>query len=214
MSRGATDTAPAVPKVAGQPRLIVAFCVVALLLLTGDLLLKWWAFESFAGPVDIPAVLAGEATLPAKQTTLAPKVLALKLVLNQGAVFGLGQGYTWLFLIITVFAIGFVGYVLLTSPADQRVMHLCLALILAGALGNLIDRIAFGAVRDMLYLFPGVELPFGWRWANGSGEVYPWIFNLADVYLTVGIALMLIRTLWPDRKPDGVEPSTPPQQAA
>jgi len=203
MSGGVTDTASPVPPVARRPRLIAAFFVVVLLLLTGDLLLKWWAFDSFAGPVDIPGVLAGDDALPTRQTTLAPNMLALKLVLNQGAVFGLGQGYTWLFLIITVLAIGFVGYVLLTSPADQRVMHLCLALILAGALGNMIDRITFGAVRDMLYLFPGVQLPFGWQWANGSREIYPWIFNLADVYLTVGIALMLLRSLWPERRGGG-----------
>jgi len=194
------EPAAALDPVSRHPRLIVAFLVIVLLLLTGDLLLKWWAFDSFAGPVDIPAVLADEATLPAKQTTAVPGVLAIKLVLNRGAVFGLGQGYVWLFLLITVVAVGFVSYVLLTSPANHRVMHLCLALILAGALGNMVDRVAFSAVRDMLYLFPGVELPFGWRWGNGSREVYPWIFNLADVYLTCGIIIMLIRSFLPQGK--------------
>jgi signal peptidase II len=193
---------PTTPTVAKQPRLIVGFFIVVLLLLIGDLALKWWAFESFAGPVDIPAVLADEDPLPAKDMTVVPNVLAIKLVLNRGAVFGLGQGYTWVFLLITVFAVGFVGYVLLTSPADHRLMHLCLALILAGALGNMVDRITFSAVRDMLHLFPGVQLPFGLQWGNGSTEVYPWIFNLADVFLTVGIALMLIRSVIPHRRPE------------
>lgn len=191
------------PLVRDRRGLIVAFVVVALFLLGGDLLLKWWSFERFAGPVDIPAAVAGSATLPARQMTVVPGVLAIKLVLNRGAVFGLGQGYTWLFLVITVVAVGFVGYVLLTSPADQRGLHLCLALILAGALGNMVDRVQFAAVRDMLYLFPGVELPFGWRWRGGQTEVYPWIFNLADVYLTVGILVLVVRSFLVPNKAAG-----------
>ena len=201
---------PTTPTVAKRPGLIVGFLIVVLLLLSGDQALKWWAFESFAGPVDIPAVLADEAPLPSKQMTIVPNVLAIKLVLNRGAVFGLGQGYTWVFLLITVFAIGFVGYVLLTCPAHHPLIHFFFARILAVALGDIIDRISYAAVRDMLYMFPGVSLPFGWRWGNGSSEIYPWIFNLADVFLTVGIAIMLIRSVIPYR--DAKAPSEAPAE--
>ena len=37
-------------------------------------------------------------------------------------------------------------------------------MILAGALGNLWDRVMYDAVRDLFLLFPGVNLPFGWSW--------------------------------------------------
>jgi signal peptidase II len=78
------------------------------------------------------------------------------------------------------------------------VLHFGLALILAGALGNLYDRIMYGAVRDMLYLFPGVKLPFGITWPGGNPELYPWIFNIADAALCVGVVLIILTML---RKP-------------
>ena len=77
-------------------------------------------------------------------------------------------------------------------------------MILSGALGNLYDRFMFAAVRDMFWLFPRVELPFGWHWPNmigGGKEVYPWIFNLADVYLVLGIPLILIYNWLHPNKP-------------
>jgi len=57
----------------------------------------------------------------------------------------------------------------------------------------------YSAVRDMLYLFPGVKLPFGLRWPGGNGqgsnELYPWIFNLADAVLLIGLVFIFITTL-------------------
>jgi lipoprotein signal peptidase len=56
----------------------------------------------------------------------------------------------------------------------------------------------------MLWLFPDVKLPFGLAWPGGSRELYPWIFNLADVWLLAGIVLVAIRSLrvdTPDPKP-------------
>jgi signal peptidase II len=66
-----------------------------------------------------------------------------------------------------------------------------LALLLAGAVGNLYDRITFGVVRDMLWLFPGVKLPFGWTWPGGNDELYPWIFNVADAAMCVALVFLL-----------------------
>ncbi len=197
-----------------RPRHIVIFCLVAAALLTADLTLKWWAFQVFPPvPVDVPRTLeharelqrrrggglAQHIRLPQRTVQLAPSVLNIRLVLNLGAVFGIGQGKTWLFVVITVVAVGVIAYALLTTDRRDRLQQLLLAMILAGALGNLYDRIAFGAVRDMLHLFPGVRLPFGWTWPNGSPELYPWVFNLADVYLTCGILLVVLRALLPRR---------------
>jgi signal peptidase II len=77
--------------------------------------------------------------------------------------------------------------------------HAALGLVLAGALGNLYDRVVYGAVRDMLHMLPGVRLPMGLRWPNGHDEVWPWIFNIADVSLLLGVGVLLLVGLWPRR---------------
>jgi len=184
---------------------IAMFASVFVLLLAADLGLKWWAFDHVAEqPVDLKAVSdAVEARElppipPHDHITLVPHVLALKLVANPGAVFGMMAGARWLFVAFTAVAIAFVGYVFCTSASNHRLVHVCLGMILAGAVGNLYDRIVYGFVRDMLYLFPEVKLPFGWHWGNGSDEVYPWIFNLADSYLLIGITAILIWSLFFD----------------
>ena len=175
---------------------IAALIISAACLLTADLALKWWAFNALPGrPVEISEVLANRAQLPDIERTIAPRVLSLRLVLNRGAVFGLGQGQKWLFILVTVGAITAIIWAFANSHRHHRLLHTSLVFILAGALGNMYDRIVFSAVRDMLHLFPGVNLPFGWTWPSGRPELYPWIFNLADVFLLVGIGLMLLRAL-------------------
>ena len=39
----------------------------------------------------------------------------------------------------------------------------------------------FGAVRDFLYMFPRRNLPFNLHWPGGSAEIFPWVFNVADM---------------------------------
>jgi len=119
-------------------------------------------------------------------------------------VFGLGRGAQWLFVLISLVAIAIVLISFARSQARNRWLHIALALILAGALGNLYDRLRFCAVRDMLYLFPDVRLPFGWAWpGTGLRDVYPWIFNIADVALVCGVLLVLALS-WaqPQRQPE------------
>lgn len=185
------------------PGLIAVALLLTAGLLAADLGLKYWAFNHWPdSPIDIAAVRNGSAYLPDKDTPVIPSVLAIRLTLNEGAVFGLGQGQRWFFIIISVAALGLIGLFFARSRADQRWLHLILVLILAGALGNLYDRMAHLAVRDMLWLFPGVHLPFGWSWPASLGaatDLYPWLFNLADVYLVVGIAVMLLRSFFGPR---------------
>ena len=172
------------PAPAGKrPALLVGFIVLTILLVAGDLALKRWAQTHLPGE---------------KAVLLIPNVLALQWVENHGAIFGLGQGHRWVFIVATVFALAVVGYVFATSRAHQHVLHVVLVLILAGALGNLWDRVSLGFVRDMLWLFPGVKLPLGGHWPQflgGGDELYPWVFNAADAYLCVGIVLAIIRSL-------------------
>ncbi|MBI1373809.1 MAG: hypothetical protein GC159_13880 [Phycisphaera sp.] len=207
------DETPEHPLPAHKSRsAVVTFVAVFTILLVADLALKGWSYAHVAPvPVDPGAVSLAirngdpPPIPPHDNVTLIPKVIALKLVANPGAVFGMMAGARWLFVGFTVLAVTFVGYVFCTSSAQHRLIHVCLGMILAGAIGNLYDRIAYGFVRDMLYLFPDVNLPFGWSWDNGSTELYPWIFNLADSYLLIGIGSILVWSLLFDRKPTSEE---------
>ena len=120
--------------------------------------------------------------------------LHFKVTVNEGAVFGLGQGQKWLFLIISVAAIGFLTY-LFTTSGRQRFYQFVLGLLLAGVLGNMYDRFRFGYVRDMIDGLPG------WHWPGSSREVFPWIFNVADVMLCVGVGLIFLYSLFGLRNP-------------
>lgn len=201
-----THPAPARPiRLAGKSGLAIAFFLgVVVFILAADLGLKYWSFSHVAGR---QVVLTEEVTVdhrgfwskyPHNPTVVVPKVLELRLTTNTGAVFGLGKGNRLLFIAVSIVATGVIGLMFWRSPARAWGMHLALGMILAGALGNLYDRVLYRAVRDMLHMFPGVNLPFGLSWPGGSGggitEVWPWIFNLADVALMVGVGLVLIAT--------------------
>ncbi|WP_036169559.1 signal peptidase II [Massilia sp. 9096] len=109
----------------------------------------------------------------------------LVLAYNPGAAFSfLGTQNGWqryLFSAIAVAAVGFIIY-LLRRHAGQRMFCWALALIMGGALGNLIDRVAYGHVIDFL--------DFYWR---GVGH-FP-AFNIADSGITIGAILFIFDEL-------------------
>jgi signal peptidase II len=110
----------------------------------------------------------------------------------------------------------FLTYLFATS-GKRPFYQVILGLLLAGVLGNLYDRIAFGYVRDMIHGLPG------WRWPDSfmhvlpmmQPEVFPWIFNVADTLLCVGVGLMLIYSIFhsPSVPPAATEPQTNVQPA-
>jgi signal peptidase II len=181
---------------------IVRFLGTALVVLAADLVLKAVTFSQVAGE-PVAAVRDAEgrlAPIPAHDgITLLPKMLSLHLTWNEGAVFGLGQGGRWFFIPFSIIAVVVLASIFRSSSPRARVLHIALGLVLAGAIGNLYDRLRFGAVRDMLWLFPGIKLPFGWRWPGGSDELYPWIFNIADAALVLGVLLLILIMFRGDR---------------
>src|SRR5439155_4325825 len=115
---------------------------------------------------------------------------------NHGAVFGFGQGQQTLFLAVSFGAIAFLIFLFLAS-GRSRGYQLILGMLLAGVLGNMYDRFNFGYVRDMIHALPGWQwpgwfvrlLPASWQPPIGRGlDVFPWIFNVADSLLCVGVA--------------------------
>ena len=182
----AESQAPPVRRAGRYPRAMVLFAVATVVVLTGDLVLKHFAFQFVAGePVILDPDDPGNLqNIPAHEAiAVIPHVLSLRLTVNTGAVFGIGKGAKWIFIVVSVVAVVVIVRIFGCSGADARIFHVALALILAGALGNLYDRFMYSAVRDMLHLFPGTNL-------------WPWLFNLADAALMVGVGLVLVISLF------------------
>lgn len=188
------------------------------LALAVDLWTKEWAFRTVAGS---PVVLHREDVagnpghvIPWHPGVRAvpPDLLDFRLVLNHGAVFGIGQGRGMLFVGFTVLAVGTALWVFgRHTQASSRASHVGLALVLAGGIGNMVDRVQVGAVRDFLHLFPRRDLPWGLHWPGGSTEWFPWVFNVADMELIAGMLLLMIAIHLSERraKAAGAAPASP-----
>lgn len=104
---------------------------------------------------------------------------------NAGAAWGILQGQMAFFYIVTAFVLAMMVYLYIKEAKGKPMMQIGIALLIAGAIGNLIDRVLYQQVTDFVdvliinYSFP--------------------IFNVADASLTIGVALLLIYYLFIDK---------------
>ena len=103
---------------------------------------------------------------------------------NKGAAFGILQGQRWFFIIVTLIVVLGIIYYLQTEGRNNRRISFALSLLLGGALGNFFDRLIRGEVVDSLD-FRLIDYP---------------IFNLADVFIVSGVALMILEVLLQSKK--------------
>jgi len=108
-----------------------------------------------------------------------PKVVSLTYLKNSGAAFSMLENQQWFFAIITLIAMGAAFVYLYRHIKGSLWLLLGLTLIISGGIGNFIDRVRQGFVVDMFHL----------DFMNFA------IFNVADIYLTVGVGLLLIYIL-------------------
>ena len=108
-----------------------------------------------------------------------PKVVSLTYLKNSGAAFSMLENQQWFFAIITLIAMGAAFVYLYRHIKGSIWLLLGLTLIISGGIGNFIDRVRQGFVVDMFHL----------DFLNFA------IFNVADIYLTVGVGLLLIYLL-------------------
>ena len=132
-----------------------------------------------------------------------PGWLHFKLTANYGAVFGIGQGQRLVFLGFSVGAILFLVYLFRLS-GRQRFYQVVLGMLLAGVIGNMYDRMKFGYVRDMIYALPDWQWFGTWQvplidYPGPERYVFPWIFNVADSLLCVGVGLLLVYSFFAPR---------------
>ena len=111
--------------------------------------------------------------------TFIPKVVSLTYLKNSGAAFSMLEDQQWFFAIITLIAMGAAFVYLYRHIKGSIWLLLGLTLIISGGIGNFIDRVRQGFVVDMFHL----------DFMNFA------IFNVADIYLTVGVGLLLIYLL-------------------
>jgi signal peptidase II len=119
----------------------------------------------------------------------------LTYVENPGMAFGIQVGNNLFFTVFALLASVAIVYYLLQLRADQRLARLALALILGGALGNLLDRILRGKVVDFFDCeFFDVHIPaFKLAFLHFPGydlERWP-VFNVADMAVTIGMLCLL-----------------------
>ena len=155
--------------------------LTAALGLSADIASKQWAIKTIGIPPD---TLNGNA-VALKPIVIIENYLTFSTVHNTGAVAGFAAGKTTFLILISSVALIFLFWLFATSPAKKRFTHIALGMLLAGALGNMYDRIFNqGRVID----FIEVDLHF-WP-AN------PWpIFNIADMLLCIGVAILILSIL-------------------
>jgi signal peptidase II len=154
---------------------------------------KWLALSALIVVADQLTKFAAVHTLGAGKAVAVTPFFNLVLVYNSGAAFSiLSDAAGWqraLFIAIAVVASIWIVF-LLRRYHHQRLFALALSLVLAGAVGNLIDRILVGAVIDFLDFHA-----FGYHWPA---------FNVADSAITCGAALLIWDALRPRRKDEGI----------
>ncbi len=192
-----------------SPRAWFWLAIVTAVALIVDLWSKWLAFKHIA---PFPAVINKTEVLstdylsklipPHDSLVVVPGLLEFTLVLNPGAVFGMGAGKRAFFIFFTGFALLFALYMFAAmTTVSQRFSQAAIGLLLAGGLGNLYDRIVFACVRDFLHPLPGLTWPV-WAPARWAGqEVWPYVSNIADLWLILGIGVLIIRSLRPPPVP-------------
>ena len=111
-------------------------------------------------------------------------VFNLTYVENRGAAFGLFQNNQWVFIAVALIASIIGLYFLHSNKISSKLGKLSVVLIIAGALGNLIDRIRLDYVVDYF------DFVFIWNY----------VFNLADCFIVVGTILLCIYVIISDNK--------------
>ena len=156
------------------PRIAWAAYGFALVVIVLDQLTKFWILEG----LDLREV---------RQVLIAPPILNFSYVENDGVSFGLfgGGSGRWILSLFPLVVAGFLGWWALR--AERRTLIAAIGLVIGGALGNAIDRIQYGYVVDFIDF-------------SGTG-IFPWVFNVADSAINIGVLLLIIDSVRSERKP-------------
>jgi signal peptidase II len=154
---------------------------------SGPRLLELWIPLSIVVADQITKYLIRQALAIHESVAIVPGFVDFTHVRNTGAAFGMLDNIDFPFKtaivgVVASTALAAVAFYSRTLAQGQLLARIGLALIIGGAAGNLIDRLAIGSVVDFVDVY--------WR------DWHFWVFNVADSAITVGVTLMIIDMLW------------------
>ena len=158
---------------------------MALAILVADQASKWWVLEVF--------------DLPARVSVPVLSWLNLTMVWNRGITFGLlSSDSTWGAVLLAGVALAVVAALAVWLwQAERAAVALALGAVAGGAVGNVIDRVRFGAVVDFVHAHA-----WGWSW---------YVFNVADAAIVCGVAVLVLDSVLAGRKETRLDAATPPR---
>lgn len=124
---------------------------------------------------------------PGNQIQVMDPWFNLTMVWNRGVSFGLFEAES---LVQRLILVGFslaisTALIIWTARAERRMQVIAFGMIIGGAIGNVVDRLIYGAVADFL---------------DFSGLYFPYVFNIADAGISVGVGVLLLDMFINDRK--------------
>jgi len=147
--------------------------LIAVTTIVLDQISKYWILNVFC--------------LPAKGSVLVGGPFSLSMVWNRGVSFGLLKAQMdltrWALVCFSLAVAAFLAF--WARKIERPLLALSIGLIMGGAVGNAIDRARFGAVADFL---------------DFKALYFPWIFNVADSAITVGVILLLLDSVLSERR--------------
>jgi len=161
----------------GRPATLIAGIFAFVIVLCADQASKWWILDVF--------------NLPLKGSVVVMPGLNFTMVWNHAVTFGMlgGVGSYGPLLFCTVALIAVLALLWQTLTTSRMVVAIASAAIAGGAVGNVIDRMRFGAVVDFIHAHA-----FGWSW---------YVFNIADSAIVCGVIAWVIESVWLDRRVTG-----------
>lgn len=148
--------------------MLAVYFIISLVLIGIDQWIKYWTVTNISLHETMEFI---------------PSILSLTYIRNTGAAWSILEGRMGFFFVVTMIAVVVVTYLLIKYRAEHWLFTIGLSFVLAGALGNFIDRMRLGYVVDM----------FQTEFMN-----FP-IFNVADVSLFIGVAFIFIYTLFEEK---------------
>lgn len=138
--------------------------------------------------IQIPSLGISYAGMPLYSSReILGNLIQLTYVTNAGTAFGLGPGFTEVFAVFSLFAsIAIFAYLYMIRNQGLGI-RLSFALILGGAIGNMLDRVFLGPIFDGAGLFSGRVIDF----IDINFFHLPLVFNIADAAVTIGVVMLV-----------------------
>jgi signal peptidase II len=152
-------------------------------------LLPYAAISLFIILADqISKIILSSYLIEGESVSVIGNTVRFQFVYNEGGALGTSLGPGWIYVVLTIAAVILIGRYFLTSESGGILTRVPLALILGGAIGNLIDRVRFGRVIDFIDIdIPDIAFLGIKRW---------WTFNIADAAITCGLVIFLLGLLF------------------